>query len=139
MDKRYKLIRKLKTDTASTHDSQHFDALLDAANTSRDVYADKGYPSAQREAKLKCAGLRNHIQRKGQRNQPLSACQQRRNRRITQRRGWAKHVFGAIAQMGGKLIRTIGQARANFTMIMMAACYNLKRLTYLKRAGIEAF
>jgi hypothetical protein len=41
--------------------------------------------------------------------------------------------------MGGKLIRTIGQTRANFAMVMMAACYNLKRLTYLKRAGIEAF
>lgn len=100
VDKRYKLIRKLKTDTASTHDSQHFEALLDATNTSRDVYADKGYPSAQREAKLKCAGYRNHIQRKGQRNQPLSACQQRRNRRIAKTRARVEHVFGAIAQMG---------------------------------------
>ena len=26
-DKRYKLIRKVVTDTAATHDSQHFDAL----------------------------------------------------------------------------------------------------------------
>jgi hypothetical protein len=32
--------------------------------------------------------------------------------------------------MGGKLLRTIGQARANFAMTMMAACYNLKRLVY---------
>jgi hypothetical protein len=30
-----------------------------------------------------------------------------------------------MEQMGGKLIRTIGQARANFAMTMMAACYNL--------------
>jgi len=35
-------------------------------------------------------------------------------------------VFGAIEQMGGKLLRTIGQARANFAMTMMAACYNLR-------------
>ena len=139
VDKRYKIIRKLETDTASIHDSQHFDTVLDAANTSRDVYADKGYPSAEREAKLKSAGYRNHIQRKGQRNQPLSECQQRRNRRIAKTRARVEHVFGAIEQMGGKLIRTIGQARANFAMVMMAACYNLKRLTYLKRAGIEAF
>ena len=47
--------------------------------------------------------------------------------------------LGALEQMGGNLIRTIGQARANFAMVMMAACYNLKRLTYLKRARIEAF
>jgi len=41
--------------------------------------------------------------------------------------------------MGGKLIRTIGQARANFAMTMMATCYNLKRLVYFQKAGIEAF
>jgi IS5 family transposase len=88
---------------------------------------------------LKAAGYRNHIQRKGQRNQPLSECQERRNQRIAKARARVEHVFGTIAQMGGKLIRTIGQVRANFAMIMMAACYNLKRLTYLRSAGIEAF
>ena len=139
VDKRYKVIRRLETDTASTHDSQHFDAVLDPGNTSRDVYADKGYPSAEREDKLKEAGYRNHIQRKGQRNHPLSDCQERRNRRIAKTRARVEHVFGAIAQMGGKLVRIIGQARANFAMTMMATCYNLKRLVYLKRAGIEAF
>ena len=41
--------------------------------------------------------------------------------------------------MGGKLLRTIAQARANFAMKMMAACYNLKRLVYLHKAGIKAF
>jgi len=48
-------------------------------------------------------------------------------------------VFVSIDQMGGKLIRTVGQARANFAMTMMAACYNLKRLVYFQRAGIKAF
>ena len=91
-----------------------------------------------REAKLKAAGHRNHIQRKGHRNQPLSACQERRNRRIAKMRARMEHVFGAIAQMGGKLLRISGQTRATFAMTMMAVCYNLKRLTYLKRAGIEA-
>lgn len=41
--------------------------------------------------------------------------------------------------MSGKLLRTIGQAQANFAMTMMAACYNLKRLVYFLEAGIEAF
>ena len=48
-------------------------------------------------------------------------------------------MFGAIEQMGGKLLRTIGQARANFAMTMMAACYNLKRLVHFQATGIEAF
>jgi transposase, IS5 family len=47
-------------------------------------------------------------------------------------------VFAAIEQMGGKLIRTIGQVRANFAMTMITACYNLKRLIYFQRAEIQA-
>lgn len=139
VDKRYKVIRKIYTDTASTHDSQHFDGLLDEDNTSRDVYADKAYPSAERSAKLKEAGYRNHIQRKGKRGKPLSDCQQRRNHRIAKKRARVEHVFAAFSQMGGKLVRTIGQARANFSMTMLATCYNLKRLVYLKTAGIVPF
>ena len=85
------------------------------------------------------AGCLHQIQRKGHRNKPLSDCQQRRNKRIAKTRARVEHVFGAIDQMGGKLLRTIGQARANFALTMMAACYNLKRLVYFQRAGIKAF
>lgn len=139
VDKRYKVIRTIETGTAATHDSQHFETVLNVANTSRDVYADKGYPSAERDAQLQDAGYRNHIQRKGQRNHPLSERQQQRNRRIAKVRARVEHPFAAIAQMGGKFIRTIGQARANFAMTMMAASYNLKRLVYFKQAGVVAF
>ena len=72
-------------------------------------------------------------------HKPLSECQQRRNQRIAKTRARVEHVFGALEQMGGKLLRTIGQARASFAMTMMAACYNLKRLVYFRKAGIEAF
>lgn len=137
IDNQHKFIRRIVTDTASTHDSQHFEAVIDPANTRREIYADRGYPSGQREAWLKANGYRNRIQRKGQRNQPLSDTQQRRNRGIAKTRARVEHVFAAIEQMGGKLIRTIGQARANFAMTMMAACYNLKRLTYFQRMGIK--
>jgi hypothetical protein len=41
--------------------------------------------------------------------------------------------------MGGKFVRTIGQARANFAMTLMAAYYNMKRLAYCTRAGAVAF
>lgn len=138
VDKQYKFIRKIETDTASTHDSQHFDNVFDASNTSRDLYADRGYPSEAREAWLKKNGCRNQIQRKGKRNTPLSKCQQRRNHRIAKTRARVEHVFAAIEQMGGKLIRTVGQARANFAMTMMAACYNLKRLVYVRKSAIVA-
>ena len=133
------MIRRFQCDTAKVHDIQHFEAVLDRYNTSQDVYADRGYPSTEREAWLKEHGYRNHIQRKGHRQKPLSECQQRRNKRIAKTRARVEHVFASIDQMGGKLIRTVGQARANFAMTMMAACYNLKRLVYFQRAGIKAF
>lgn len=84
------------------------------------------------------AGSRNHIHSKGQRDHPLSECQKQRNRRISQVRAQVEHPFAAIAQMGGKFIRTIYQARANFATTLMAASYNLKRLVYLKQAGVTA-
>lgn len=139
VDAKYKVIRQFETGTASTHDSKHFDAVIDRANTSRDVYADRGYTSADRENWLKEHGYRNQIQRKAKRNKPLSECQLRRNHRIAKTRARVEHVFASIEQMGGKLIRTIGQARANFALTMMAACYNLKRLVYFRKAGVEAF
>lgn len=139
VDKSHKFIRKIVTDTASAGDSCHFEDAFDPANTSQDVYADRGYPSKEREAWLKERGYRSQIQRKGQKNKPLSECQQRRNHKIAKSRARVEHVFAGIEQMGGKFVRTIGQARANFAMTMMAACYNLKRLAYFNRTGVMVF
>ncbi len=132
VDVRHKFIRKIQTSTASEHDSRHLESVLDRANTSADVYADRGYPSEKHDALLKAGGYRNRIQRKGARNRPLSARQIQRNARIAQVRARVEHAFAGIAQMGGKLIRSIGQARADFAMTMMATCYNLKRFAHLQ-------
>jgi hypothetical protein len=53
VDKRCKVIRKLAVTHAAVSDSTVFKLLLDPNNTSRDVYADRGYPSAEREANLR--------------------------------------------------------------------------------------
>jgi IS5 family transposase len=81
-DNRYKLIRKLRVSTASEHDTNHFEDVLDDANTSRAVLADKGYVDGERETRLTDAGWRMFIQRKGAKDKPLSETQERRNRRI---------------------------------------------------------
>ena len=101
VDAKHKLIRKIETGTASEHDSQHFDAVLDAGNTGSKVYADRGYPSQAREAALKARGFTPMIQRKAQRNRALPERQKERNRRIATVRARVEHVFGAITQMGG--------------------------------------
>ena len=37
--------------------------------------------------------------------------------------------------MGGKIVRTIGLARARFKIGMMNLCYNIRRLVQLKRVA----
>lgn len=138
-DKRYKLVRKIKVSTASEHDTLHFEAVLDPTNTSRDVLADKGYIDGEREARLSQQGWRIHIQRKGSKDKPISATQERRNKRIARTRARVEHVFAGLAQLGGKTLRSIGLARATLHLHWKVAAYNLRRLAYLKEARIEAF
>lgn len=138
-DKRYKLIRKIKISTASEHDTLHFEEVIDPDNTSRDIYADKGYVDGEREARLKEQGWRMHIQRKGSKDKPLSEAQERRNKHIAKPRARVEHVFAGLTQLGGKVLRSIGLARATLNLNWKAAAYNLQRLSYLKEARIVAF
>ena len=48
-------------------------------------------------------------------------------------------MFAGIRHMGGKHIRTIGMARAAVAMVMMATCYNLKRLASFLHRSVDAF
>lgn len=138
-DKRYKLVRKIKVSTASEHDTLHFKEVLDEANTNRDILADKGYVDGEREERLSKHGWRMHIQRKGSKDKPISAAQERRNKRIAKTRARIEHVFAGMAQLGGKALRTIGLARATLQLNWKVAAYNLRRLVYLKKARVEAF
>lgn len=139
VDHKHGFIRGVATGTASEHDGHHFDEVLDQRNTGKEVNADKAYPSAQRKEMLAALGLKDSIQRKAQKGKPLSECQQRRNQRIAKRRAKIEHVFAGIRHMGGKFVRSIGQARATATMTMMAACYNLKRLASFLENGVDPF
>lgn len=138
-DRRYKLIRKLKVSTARQNDTLHLEDVLDSAHTGRDLYGDKGYVDGEREARLKSRGWRVHIQRKAEKGRPLSVCQKRRNSRIARVRARVEHVFAAMEQMGGKLLRCIGLDRARFLLAGKAATYNLRRLCSLKACGVMAF
>ena len=135
-DRQYKLIRKRHVSTAKEHDTNHFEGVLDPANTSREVWADKGYEDKAREQRLNQNGWRMHIQHKAKKGKPQSECQKRRNTRIAKPRARVEHVFGAMVAMGGKLLRSIGLARAEFGLSIKATVYNLRRLCTLKEGGI---
>ncbi|WCM95355.1 IS5 family transposase [Acidovorax sp. NCPPB 2350] len=139
VDLKHGFIRGIATGTASEHDGHHFDEVLDMHNTGRAVHADKAYPSRQRQQMLQVLGLVDAMQRRARPGKPLSECQKRRNQRIAKKRAKVEHVFAGIRHLGGKFVRTIGQARATAAMTMMAACYNMKRLASFLQRGVDAF
>ena len=124
---------------AAVYDSTVFKVLLDPNNTSRDVFADRGYPSAERDQNLTEAGWRVQIQRKGSATRGISATQKQRNRRIATPRARVEHVFGALVQMGGKFVRCNGIVRTTLSLHLKAAVYKLKRLVFLKETGFIPF
>jgi transposase, IS5 family len=126
-DAKHKLIRQYDVTDASVHDSRKFDGLLNQANTSADVYADSAYRSVEAEAELSLRGLRSRIHLRANRNHPLSQAEENANRRI-------EHVFGAqLNSPGGRIVRTIGIARAKAKIGLQNLAYNIRRLAMLER------
>jgi transposase, IS5 family len=133
-DAKHKLIRRYDVSDASVHDSQALGGLLNKDNTSRDVYADSAYRSAEIEAKLKARGFRSRIHRRGSRNHPLSESQQEANRRKSKIRVRIEHIFGAQENTpGGRIVRTIGILRARAKIGLQNLVYNIRRLVVLER------
>ena len=133
-DAKHKLIRQYDVTDASVHDSQKFDGLLNKTNTSADVYADSAYRSAETEAKLRVRGLRSQIHQRASRNHPLSKAQENANRKKSKIRARVEHVFGAQqTSPGGRIIRTIGIARAKAKIGLQNLAYNIRRLVTLER------
>jgi IS5 family transposase len=134
VDKAHKLIRKWDATDASPHDSQKLDDVLDPTNTSKEVWADSAYRSAEIEQRLKEKGYRSRIHRRAARNRPLSQTQEAANTVRSKVRARVEHVFGHQANsMGRKIVRTIGMARARFKIGMMNLGYNIRRLVQLER------
>ena len=136
VDKAHKLIRKWDATDASPHDSQKLDDVLDPTNTSKEVWADSAYRSAEIEQRLKEKGYRSRIHRRAARNRPLSQTQEAANTVRSKVRARVEHVFGHQENsMGRKIVRTIGMARARFKIGMMNLGYNMRRLVQLERVA----
>ena len=134
VDRRHKLVRRYAVTDAARHDSQAFDAVLDPANTARDVWADSAYRSAATEARLAERHFRSRIHRRAWRGKALSERETSGNTTRSRVRARVEHVFGHMAvSMGGKLVRTIGIIRARAKIGMQNLTYNLRRFAMLER------
>ena len=141
VDAEHKLIRTFTVTPANTHDSQVIDQVIDPDNEDPGVWADSAYRSEETEAVLADAGYESHICEKGQRDQPLTPEQEANNRIRSKVRARVEHVFGFQENsMGGKLIRTIGLARAEVKIGLMNLTYNIMRCVQFtkRRQGAPA-
>lgn len=136
VDVKHKFIRRFSVTDASVHDSQVFDELLDPENSSRDVWADSAYRSAERLQSLAEQGYREHVQRKGRRNHTLTSHEKQGNHTRAKTRARVEHIFGVQSmRAGGNLvIRTIGLVRARAKIGLRNLAYNLSRYARLAAA-----
>ena len=136
-DQANKLIHDYVVSDASVHDSQVFEGLLDdqfgAKGKKRAIYADSAYRSKEQEAKLEESNIPSRVCEKGARNRPLTKEQKAANKEKSKIRSRIEHIFGAQAQMGGHIVRTIGMVRARIKIGLMNLTYNMKRLVVLLR------
>jgi IS5 family transposase len=136
-DQTDKLIQHFEVTDAAVHDSQAFDMVLDEAaqadGSKRAVYADSAYRSQERESQLASAGIASEICEKGVRDRPLTELQKAMNKVKSKVRSRVEHIFGAQAQMGGHIVRTIGYLRARLKIGMMNLVYNMVRLGQLHK------
>ena len=126
-----RLIRSYAVTDVAPHDRNVFEQLL-VDNTSKDVWADSAYRSADRLERLAQDGFREHIQRKGSRNRPLTPREQEGNKTRSRIRSRIEHIFGVQAQRAGNLLlRTIGITRARAKIGLRNLAYNIDRMGML--------
>ncbi|MEM6735166.1 MAG: IS5 family transposase [Bacteroidota bacterium] len=125
-DTKSKLITHYMVTSASVHDSQAFDDLLQEKDRHQPCYADSAYVGPDIEQRLKDYQMENEICGKGIRHHPLTGAQRQSNRKKSKTRYRAEHIFGFIENsMKGYRIRSIGMRRSNATIRLMNLTYNL--------------
>jgi IS5 family transposase len=132
IDVENKIIRSYEVTSASVHDSNVFEQLLDNDNSSRDVWADSAYGSLEKLSALYKHGFRSHIQRKGYRYKKLTERQRQSNYKRSKVRSRVEHIFGIQAiRAGSLLICTIGLVRARAKIGLRNLAYNIDRYCLL--------
>ena len=124
----------VETTPANCHDSKPLLDLIDKADIRprTRVHADKAYSSQKHRAALKSRGIKNGIQDKAAKNNPLTQRQLQRNRLITKARYVVERTFGSQARwFNAKILRYRGLAKAHAWHMLLAMAYNLKRLPKL--------
>ena len=128
-----KLITTFTTSTASLHDSQAIEELID--RTDKRLFADSAYASEKIEGYLQFKNVKSFVHEKAYRNRPLSPTQEERNTLKSKIRSKVEHVFGFMTNSmnNGLNLKAIGKKRIDSLIGLLNLTYNLFRYEQLVR------
>lgn len=126
-----KIVTNFEVTSASEHDSQLLNNLLESSDQGQSLYGDSAYMSEKIIAELADKGIKQKILAKGYRNTELTKKERERNQRLSSKRCRVEHIFGWIKQKSGRLIRGIGIKRVTARITLRLFIYNLSRATFL--------
>ncbi|EHH1614334.1 IS5 family transposase [Enterococcus faecalis] len=130
VDMRSKLILAQEVTTASVHDSQVFESLMD--DQTQVVFADSAYLGQELPD-----GVRSEVMTRSVRNHPLTDKQIQLNHLRASIRCRVEHVFAFIENsMSGSTFRGPTIIRAKFNGMITSLTYNLFRIGQVKKARI---
>jgi IS5 family transposase len=123
-----KIVVKYEVTSASVHDSQETEVLLDEKDKDEDFYADSAYSGEPQEKIIAAKEMNNKVCEKGTRNHPLTEEQKISNREKSRIRSRVEHIFGFMEMsMNGMYIYNIGIKRATAIIGLMNLTYNMFR------------
>lgn len=135
IDNKQKFIDTYHITSASTHDSQVLDALLDEKkDEGNDLWADSAYTGEEQEKTIKKYKMKNHVHEKGSRNNPLTEEQKENNKEKSRTRARVEHVFGFMeGSMNRLYLNCVGLKRATTIIGLINLTYNLFRYEQIAR------
>lgn len=134
VDRRHRLVRTYDVTTASTHDSQVFEDILDTQNSALDIWADSAYKSGKHDELCEGKAYRNKIHHRAYRNKPLTGHQERANKARSKVRALIEHTFAYGKNWGKKItLRSIGMEKAALNIGLKNLTYNMRRFLFLEK------
>lgn len=133
VDETHTLIRRVTLTSASVHDSQEFENVVQGDEEM--VMADKAYWSRERGEWCGRHGVANGILRKPSRGEKLKDSDVRMNRLFSSIRCKIEKVFGWWKRSTGyRRVRYVGHQPNRLELEFKCICWNLKRLANLSAA-----
>jgi len=137
VDTKSKFIDKYEVTDASVHDSQVLDDLLTEKDAGQDFHADSAYTGEEQEKIIDKYKMKNMVNEKGYRNNPLTKEQKESNKEKSKTRARVEHVFGFMEQsMNGLMLKSVGKIRATGIIGLINLTYNLFRYEQVIRLNI---